>query len=122
MITKFKVLKYNNDLTYDSVYNFNKYGVSNFNEITLVDSKFNTLNKFYEELKKLEAVTSKTKETKQKKVTLLKNASLLYDELISIYKKECNQTFKGMDKEWRLKHDYKNLKDSDYQLDQLQPE
>ena len=122
MITKFKVLKYNHDLTYDSVYNFNKYGVSNFNEITSVDSKFNTLNKFYEELKKLEAVTSKTKETKQKKVTLLKNASLLYDELISIYKKECNQTFKGMDKEWRLKHDYKNLKDSDYQLDQLQRE
>ena len=72
MITKFKVLKYNNDLTYDSVYNFNKYGVSNFNEITSVDSKFNTFNKFYEELKKLEAVTSKTKETKQKKVTLLK--------------------------------------------------
>ena len=54
------------------MYNFNKHGVSNFNEITSVDSKFNILNKFYDDLKKLEAVTSKTKETKQKKVTLLK--------------------------------------------------
>ena len=30
-----KVIKKSNDLTYDSVYNFNKYSVSNFNEINL---------------------------------------------------------------------------------------
>ena len=45
------------------MYNFYKCNVSNFNEITSVDSKFDTLNKFYKEFKKLESVESKTKET-----------------------------------------------------------
>ena len=69
-------------MTYDSVYNFNKYSVSNFNETTSVDSKFDTLKKFYKILKKLEDVKRKTKETKQKKIKVLKNSSLLYDELV----------------------------------------
>ena len=34
-----------------------------------------------------------------------------------LYKKEYCQTFKNKDK-----HDYKNLKDLDYQTDQLQPD
>ena len=50
-----KVLKYYNDLMYSSVNNFNKYSVSNFNEISSLDSKFGTLNKFYKDFKKLEA-------------------------------------------------------------------
>ena len=41
-----KVVKDNNDLVYDSVHNFDKYSVSSFNEITSVDSKFDTLNIF----------------------------------------------------------------------------
>ena len=61
--------------------------MSNFNETTSVDSKFNTLNKFYKDFKKLEGVKSQTNERKQKKITVLKNASFLYDQLISIYKK-----------------------------------
>ena len=61
--------------------------MSNFNETTSVDSKFNTLNKFYKDSKKLEGVKSRTNERKQKKITVLKNASFLYDQLISIYKK-----------------------------------
>ena len=61
--------------------------MSNFNEATSVDSKFNTLNKFYKDFKKLEGVKSRTNERKQKKITVLKNASFLYDQLISIYKK-----------------------------------
>ena len=38
---------------------------------------------------------------------------MLYDELISICKKEYNQTFKSKDKDWRQIHDHKNLKDLD---------
>ena len=69
-----KVLKYNNDLVYKSVHNFNKYSVLNFNEISSINSKFETLNKFYKDFKKLKAVKCQTKETKQKKITVLKNA------------------------------------------------
>ena len=95
--------------------------MSNIKEITSIDSKFDTLKNFYKEFKKLEGVKNETKETKQKKITVLKNASLLYDELVRDYKKEYIQIFKSKDKEWRLKHDYKNLKDLDYQPDKLQP-
>ena len=41
-----KFVKYYNDLMYDFVHNFSNYGVSNFNEIISIDSKFNTLNRF----------------------------------------------------------------------------
>ena len=58
--------------------------------------------------------------TKQKKITILNHALLLYDALISIYKKEYNKIFKSNDKELRVKHDYKNLKDSDDQPHELQ--
>ena len=45
---------------------------------------------------------------------------MLCDELIEIYKKEYGQAFKSKDKKWNLRHDYKNLKDLDYQPDQQQ--
>ena len=62
---------------------------------------------------------SQTENTTQKKKTALNNASFLYDQLIDIYKKEYDQVFKSKDNDWRLKHDYKNLKDLDYQPQQL---
>ena len=68
-----KVVKYDNDLMYNLVHNFNKYSVSNFNEILSLDSKFDTLEKFHNHFKKLKDV---------------KKASVLYDELIKIYKKK----------------------------------
>ena len=37
-------------------------------------------------------------------------------------KKEYDQIFKSKDKEWRLKNDYKNLKDLDYQPDKVKPD
>ena len=40
------VIKYNSDLIYSSAHNFNKYSLPNFNEISSVDSKFDTMNKF----------------------------------------------------------------------------
>ena len=37
-------------------------------------------------------------------------------------KKEYDQIFKSKDKEWRLKNNYKNLKDLDYQPDKVKPD
>ena len=50
------------------------------------------------------------KESKENKLT--KNALSFYNELIDIYKKEYNQAFESKDDDWRLKHDYNNLKDN----------
>ena len=47
---------------------------------------------------------------------------MFYHELVSVYKKEYGQTFKHKDKEWRQKHDYKNLKQLDYEPNELQPD
>ena len=54
-----KVIEHENDLVYNSVHNFNKYSVSSFNEISSIDSKFDTINKFYKDLLKLNDVKSK---------------------------------------------------------------
>ena len=51
---------------------FNKYSVSNFNEISSIDSKFDALDKFYKDFERLETVKSKNKNTKKKKVIVLK--------------------------------------------------
>ena len=40
--------------------------------------------------------------------------------MINVNKKEYGQVFESKDKGWKLKHDYKNLKDLDYQPDQPQ--
>ena len=50
---------------------------------------------------------------------MLKNASLLYYELINIYKKEYEQVFESEYQNWRKKHDFKNLKDLKYQVDKV---
>ena len=53
-----KIIKYRNDSVYSSVHNFNKYSLPNFNEISSIDSKFDTINKFYKNLVKLNNVRS----------------------------------------------------------------
>ena len=83
-----KVIKYDNDLVYDPVHNFNKYRLSNFHETSSTDSKFDTINRFYKHLLILNNVKKKTENAKQRKVTVLKNSTLLYYEWISVYKKE----------------------------------
>ena len=60
------VIKHDNDLVYNSVHNFNKYSVSSFNEISSIDSKFNTINTFYKDLLKLKDVKSPNEITRQK--------------------------------------------------------
>ena len=63
-----KVIKNDNDLVYNSVHNFNKYSGSSFNKISSIDSKFDTIKKFYKDLLKLNDVKSQNKNTKQKKM------------------------------------------------------
>ena len=46
-----KVIKHDNDLVYNSVRNFNKYSVSSFNEISPIDSTFDTINKLQRSFK-----------------------------------------------------------------------
>ena len=96
--------------------------MSKFNKITSVESKFGTLNQFYKEFKKLRGVKIKYDNTKHKKITVLKTASMLYDVLVTDYRKDYNQIFKSKDKDWSLNNYYKNLKHLDYQPDQLQPD
>ena len=62
-----KVIKHDNDLVYKSVHNFNKYSLSNFNEILSINSKFDIINKFYKDLVKLNNVRNKNENAKQKK-------------------------------------------------------
>ena len=101
------------------MHNFNKYSVFSFNEVSSIDSKFDTINKFSEDLLKLNDVNSQNKITKKKKITVLENASLLYNKWIDMYKKECEQVFENKDETWRKKHDYKNLKELSYQVDEV---
>ena len=101
------------------MHNFNKYSVFSFNEISSIDSKFDTINKFSEDLLKLNDVKSQNKITKKKKITVLENASLLYNKWVDMYKKECEQVFENKDETWRKKHDYKNLKELSYQVDEV---
>ena len=54
-----------------------------------------------------------------KKITVLKNASLLYNKWIDMYKKEYEQVFENKDQNWRKKHDCKNLKDFSYRVDEV---
>ena len=86
---------------YDSPHNFNKYIASRFNEISLIDSKFDTLNKFYKDFKKLRDVRRQNNERKQKKIIVFKSASLPYDELNGIYVEEYDQIFESKDEDWR---------------------
>ena len=113
-----KVIKHDNDFVYNSVRNFNKYSASSFNEISSIDSKFDTINKYYKDLLKFNDVKSQNKNTNQKKITVLKNASLLYNKWIDVYKKEYEQAFETKDENWRKKHDYKNMEDFSYHVDE----
>ena len=72
-----KNVKYDNEFLYNSVHNFNKYSVFDFNKISSIGSKFDTLNKFHKNFKKLGGVKSKNENTNQRKIIVLKNASLL---------------------------------------------
>ena len=115
---KKSIIKYSNDLVYSSVHNFNKYSLPNYNEISSIDSKFDTINKFCKDLVKLNNVKSRD-DKKRKKADVLKNATHLYNKWIDINKKVYEQVFETKDEDRKKKHDYKNLKDFSYQVDEV---
>ena len=45
-------------------------------------------NVYCKDFQKLKGIKIKSEETKQRKIKVLNNASLLYDELVRIYKKK----------------------------------
>ena len=65
------------------MHNFNQYNLPNVNEISSMDSKFDTTNKFYKELVKLNNVKSRDYK-KQKKADVLKNATQRCNEWIDM--------------------------------------
>ena len=48
--------KYDNDLMHNSARNFNKYSVPYFNEISSIDSKFDTINKILQRFFKIKRI------------------------------------------------------------------
>ena len=60
---------------------------SSFNEISSIDSKFDTLNMFYKDFKKLNDVKSQNKNTKQRKITVLKMRHCFMISLLICIKK-----------------------------------
>ena len=69
------------------MHNFNKYITLCFNEITSIDSKFDTTEKFYNDFERFNNVKSKNNETVARKMIVLNNA-MLHNDLIGIYKYE----------------------------------
>ena len=92
--------------------------MSSFNEISSIDSKFDTISRFYKDLLKLTDVRSQNKITKQKH-NCVKKSSLLYNKWIDMYKKEYEKVFENKDENWRKKHDYKYLEDFSYQVHEV---
>ena len=56
-----KVNKFDNDLMYNSSHNFVNCSVSYVNDISSVDSKFDTMNKFYKDFFKLKELKTRNK-------------------------------------------------------------
>ena len=113
-----KVIKYNNDLIYSSVHDFNKHSFPNFNEISSIDSKFDTINKFYKDLVKLNNVKSRDDKKQKKQMCQKMEHSFTISGLICITK-NMSKFFKLKMKVGRKKHDYKRLKDFTYQADEV---
>ena len=65
------------------MHNFNKYSLSNFTEISSIDSKFDTINNFYKDLVKLNDVRSRD-DKKQNNPDVLENAAQLYNKWIDM--------------------------------------
>ena len=67
-------------MVHDSAHTFKKYSVSSFNEITSIDSKFDTLNKFAKILKNYRVLKVKPKKQNKRKY-------IDYKDFMKIYRK-----------------------------------
>ena len=64
-------------IIWDIVLCFSIYSVTNFNEISSTDSKFDILNRLYKDFEKIKDVKSETEEARQRKLKVLNNTSIL---------------------------------------------
>ena len=107
-------------MIYDSKYNFEKYKLSKFNEIASIDSRFDMMNKCYNDFIRLMDVVAEPKNVEHK-LLVLEKVSKIYDDLIIQYKKDYERESKNDKSDaWTRKYAPKNFKDLNYQLAKLE--
>ena len=72
-------------MIYDSKHSFYKYRLSEFNKISSIDSKFDTIEKCYKDFITLTDVDAEP-ENIEHKLVVLNKVSKLYDDLIKEFK------------------------------------
>ena len=107
--------KTKNLLIYNSKHSFYKYRFSEFNKISLINSKFNKIEEGYNEFIALNDVDAEPENIKHKLV-VLNEVSKLYDDLIKEYKKVYEREFEdGKSDSWKQKYDPTNFRALNYQ-------
>lgn len=107
-------------MIYDSKYNFEKYKLSKFNEIASIGSRFDMMNKCYNDFIRLMDVVAEPKNVEHK-LLVLEKVSKIYDDLIIQYKKDYERESKNDKSDaWTRKYAPKNFKDLNYQLAKLE--
>ena len=107
-------------MIYDSKYNFEKYKLSKFNEIASIGSRFDMMNKCYNDFIRLMDVVAEPKNVEHK-LLVLEKVSKIYDDLIIQYKKDYERESKNDKSDaWTRKYAAKNFKDLNYQLAKLE--
>ena len=96
--------KTKNPLIYDSKHSFYKYRLSEFNKISSIDSKFDTIEKCYKDFITLTDVDAEP-ENIEHKLVVLNKVPKNYDNLIKEYKKVYERESKN-DKSDIWKHKY----------------
>ena len=96
--------KTKNPLIYDSKHSFYKYRLREFNKISSIDSKFDTIEKCYKDFITLTDVDAEP-ENIEHKLVVLNKVPKNYDNLIKEYKKVYERESKN-DKSDTWKHKY----------------
>ena len=99
-----KQIRLKNPLIYDSKHSFYKYRLSEFNKISSIDSKFDTIEKCYKDFITLTDVDAEP-ENIEHKLVVLNKVPKSYDNLIKEYKKVYERESKN-DKSDTWKHKY----------------
>lgn len=97
-------------MIYDSKYNFEKYKLSKFNEIASIGSRFDMMNKCYNDFIRLMDVVAEPKNVEHK-LLVLEKVSTIYDDLIIQCKKDYERESKNDKSDaWTRKYAPKNFK------------
>ena len=114
--------KTKNLLIYNSKHSFYKYRLSEFNKISLINSKFNKIEECYNEFIALNDVDAEPENIKHKLV-VLNEVSKPYDDLIKEYKKVYEKASKdGKSDSWKQKYGPKKFRALNYQPVELKTE